>query len=180
MRIVPVNPLAESVHGENGYARLSDIDFPIDIVDIFRRADQAGQHVDEAIAIGARCVWLQLGVVDEQAARRARWTPAWTSSWTHARKLSGHSTARAAADSAQLSASQQAVRPVAVNSRSTQSASQPCSAQVQRVGVVLSPSVGNPKALTGVASYTSYGGPPEVGAPYSASKRSPSIRVGQS
>ena len=71
MRIVPVNPLAESVHGENGYARLSDIDFPIDVVDIFRRADQAGQHVDEAIAIGARCVWLQLGVVDEQAARRA-------------------------------------------------------------------------------------------------------------
>jgi len=71
MRIVPVNPLAESVHGENGYARLSDIDFPIDVVDIFRRPDQAGQHVDEAIAIGARCVWLQLGVVDEQAARRA-------------------------------------------------------------------------------------------------------------
>ena len=71
MRIVPVNPLAESVRGENGYARLSDIDFPIDVVDIFRRPDQAGQHVDEAIAIGARCVWLQLGVVDEQAARRA-------------------------------------------------------------------------------------------------------------
>jgi CoA binding domain len=48
MRIVPVNPLAESVHGENGYAHLSDIDFPIDVVDIFRRPDQAGQHVDEA------------------------------------------------------------------------------------------------------------------------------------
>jgi uncharacterized protein len=71
IRIVPVNPLAEAVHGENGYAHLSDIDFPIDVVDIFRRPDQAGQHVDEAIAIGARCVWLQLGVVDEQAARRA-------------------------------------------------------------------------------------------------------------
>ena len=70
-RIVPVNPLAESVLGEDGYARLSEIDFPIDIVDIFRRPDKAGQHVDEAIAIGARCVWLQLGVVDEQAARRA-------------------------------------------------------------------------------------------------------------
>jgi len=71
-RIVPVNPLAESVLGENGYAHLSDIDFPIEVVDIFRRPDQAGQHVDEAIAIGARCVWLQLGVVDEQAARRAQ------------------------------------------------------------------------------------------------------------
>ncbi len=72
MRIVPVNLLAESVLGENGYAHLSDIDFPIDVVDIFRRADEAGQHVDEAIAIGARCVWLQLGVIDEQAARRAQ------------------------------------------------------------------------------------------------------------
>jgi predicted CoA-binding protein len=71
-QIVPVNPLAESVLGENGYAHLSDIDFPIDVVDIFRRSDQAGQHVDEAIAIGARCVWLQLGVIDEQAARRAQ------------------------------------------------------------------------------------------------------------
>ena len=72
MRIVPVNPLGESVLGEDGYAQLSDIDFPIDVVDIFRRADKAGQHVDEAIAIGARCVWLQLGVIDEPAARRAQ------------------------------------------------------------------------------------------------------------
>jgi predicted CoA-binding protein len=70
-RIVPVNPRAESVLGEKGYAQLSDIDFPIDVVDIFRRSDQAGQHVDEAIAIGAAAVWLQLGVVDELAARRA-------------------------------------------------------------------------------------------------------------
>jgi predicted CoA-binding protein len=72
MRIVPVNPLAESVLGEEGYAHLSDIEFPIDVVDIFRRSDKAGHHVDEAIAINARCVWLQLGVVDEQAARRAQ------------------------------------------------------------------------------------------------------------
>jgi predicted CoA-binding protein len=72
IRIVPVNPLAEAVHGENGYAHLSDIDFPIDVVDIFRRSDKAGQHVDEAIAVGAGCVWLQLGVVDEQAAKRAQ------------------------------------------------------------------------------------------------------------
>ena len=70
-RIVPVNPLAESVLGEKGYARLSDIDFRVEVVDIFRRSDKAGPQVDEAIAIGARCVWLQLGVVDEQAARRA-------------------------------------------------------------------------------------------------------------
>jgi predicted CoA-binding protein len=70
-RIVPVNPRAESVLGEQGYAQLSDIDFPIDVVDIFRRSDQAGQHVDEAIAIGARAVWLQLGVIDEPAAKRA-------------------------------------------------------------------------------------------------------------
>lgn len=71
MRIVPVNPRAESVLGEQGYAQLSDIDFPIDVVDIFRRSDQAGQHVDEAIAIGAKAVWLQLGVIDEEAAQRA-------------------------------------------------------------------------------------------------------------
>jgi predicted CoA-binding protein len=70
-RIVPINPRAESVLGEHGYARLADVDFQIDVVDIFRRSDQAGQHVDEAIAIGARAVWLQLGVIDEQAARRA-------------------------------------------------------------------------------------------------------------
>lgn len=71
IRIAPVNPRAEPVLGQKGYARLSDIDFPIDVVDIFRRSDQAGQHVDEAIAIGARAVWLQLGVIDEQAAARA-------------------------------------------------------------------------------------------------------------
>jgi uncharacterized protein len=71
-RVVPVNPLGESVLGEEGFARLSDIPFPIDVVDIFRRSDQAGQHVDEAIAIGAPCVWLQLGVLDEPAARRAQ------------------------------------------------------------------------------------------------------------
>jgi predicted CoA-binding protein len=71
MRIVPVNPRAESVLGEPGYARLADIDFPVDVVDIFRRSDQAGQHVDEAIAIGAKAVSLQLGVIDEKAAQRA-------------------------------------------------------------------------------------------------------------
>ena len=58
--------------GERCYARLDEIDEPVDVVDIFRRADEAGVHVDEAIAIGARGVWMQLGVVDDAAAGRAR------------------------------------------------------------------------------------------------------------
>jgi len=70
-RIVPVNPHAEPVLGEPGYARLADIPFPVDVVDIFRRSDRAGAHVDEAIEIGAKAVWLQLGVIDEAAAARA-------------------------------------------------------------------------------------------------------------
>ena len=71
-RIVPINPKAASVHGEQGYASLAEVPFPIDVVDIFRRSDQAGVHVDEAIAIGAGAAWLQLGVIDEAAAQRAR------------------------------------------------------------------------------------------------------------
>jgi len=70
--IVPVNPAGEAVHGEPGYRTLADIPFPVDVVDIFRRSDRAGAHVDEAIAIGATGVWLQLGVIDEAAAARAR------------------------------------------------------------------------------------------------------------
>lgn len=71
-RIVPVNPQAAPVHGEPGYASLADVAFPIDVVDIFRRSEDAGAHVDEAIEAGAKAVWLQLGVIDEAAARRAR------------------------------------------------------------------------------------------------------------
>ena len=71
-QIVPVNPKGASVHGAQGYASLAEVPFPIDVVDIFRRSDQAGVHVDEAIAIGAKAVWLQLGVIDEAAAERAR------------------------------------------------------------------------------------------------------------
>ncbi len=71
-RVVPVHPRAETVHGEQGYVRLSDIPFDIDVVDLFVRSELAGPVVDEAIADGARGVWLQLGVVDDAAAERAR------------------------------------------------------------------------------------------------------------
>lgn len=70
-RIIPVNPNETSVLGEKAYAQLEDVPDKIDLVDIFRRSEQAGQHVDEAISIGARGVWLQEGVIDEEAARRA-------------------------------------------------------------------------------------------------------------
>ena len=70
-RIIPVNPNETSVLGEKAYAQLEDVPGEIDLVDIFRRSEEAGQHVDEAISIGARAVWLQEGVIDEEAARRA-------------------------------------------------------------------------------------------------------------
>ena len=73
-RIVPVHPGVDEILGEKCWPRLEDIpaEAGVEVVDIFRRADQAGAHVDEAIAIGARAVWLQLGVIDEAAAQRAR------------------------------------------------------------------------------------------------------------
>lgn len=70
-QIVPVNPTGESVLGQSGYPDLAAIPFPVDVVDVFRRADAAGRHVDQAIQGGADAVWLQLGVVDEDAADRA-------------------------------------------------------------------------------------------------------------
>ena len=70
-RIIPVNPNETTVLGERSYARVEDVPDRIDLVDIFRRSDQAGRHVDEAIRVGARGVWLQEGVIDEVAARRA-------------------------------------------------------------------------------------------------------------
>ena len=70
--IVPVHPRAEAVHGATGYPSLSDVPGAVDVVDVFVNSDLAGAVVDEAIAVGARAVWLQLGVVDEDAARRAR------------------------------------------------------------------------------------------------------------
>ncbi len=72
-RVIPVNPqiTGEHVHGEYVWRELSQIGEPIDIVDIFRRPAAAGEAVDEAIAAGARAVWLQLGVVNAEAAARA-------------------------------------------------------------------------------------------------------------
>ena len=72
-RAIPVNPFAagDEILGERCYARLADLPEPIDMVDIFRRSDVAGAAVDEAISIGAKAVWLQLGVIDEAAAARA-------------------------------------------------------------------------------------------------------------
>ena len=70
-RIIPINPNESSVLGEKSYWRLEDVPEKIDLVDVFRRSDEAGQHIDEAIRIGARGVWLQEGVIDEAAARRA-------------------------------------------------------------------------------------------------------------
>lgn len=69
-RIVPIHPSAPTVLGEQGYASLADVPFPVDVVDVFRRSEAAGEFADQAVAIGARGVWLQLGVVDEDAFSR--------------------------------------------------------------------------------------------------------------
>jgi predicted CoA-binding protein len=71
-RTVPVHPRAETVHGEQGYARLEDIPFPVDVVDVFVNSSLAGAVADEAVRIGAKAVWFQLGVVDEAACERTR------------------------------------------------------------------------------------------------------------
>ncbi|THA31270.1 CoA-binding protein [Streptomyces sp. A1277] len=71
-RVVPVHPKAERVHGEEGFASLADIPFPVDVVDVFVNSDLAGAVADEAVAAGARAVWFQLGVVDEDAFARTR------------------------------------------------------------------------------------------------------------
>ena len=75
-RIVPIHPAfadpaTPAVLGEQGYAALADVPFPVDVVDVFRRSESAGEFADQAIEIGAGGVWFQLGVVDEAAFERA-------------------------------------------------------------------------------------------------------------
>ncbi len=70
-RIIPVNPNETEVLGEKAYASLADVPEPLDLVDIFRRSEEAGHHVNEAIRLGAKAVWMQDGVIDEAAAQRA-------------------------------------------------------------------------------------------------------------
>jgi len=71
-KVIPVNPNETEVFGDKAYASLEDVPEPIDLVDIFRRSSEAGKAVDEAIAVGAKAVWLQEGVIDKAAAVRAQ------------------------------------------------------------------------------------------------------------
>jgi predicted CoA-binding protein len=73
-RIVPIHPRFsagdDEVLGERGYPTLADVPFPVDVVDVFRRSEAAGEFADQAATIGAKGVWFQLGVVDAEAFRR--------------------------------------------------------------------------------------------------------------
>ena len=69
-KIVPIHPAAPTVLGEQGWATLAEVPFDIDVVDVFRRSEYAGQFADEAVAVGAKAVWFQLGVIDEDAFAR--------------------------------------------------------------------------------------------------------------
>ena len=69
-RIVPIHPSAPTVLGQEGYASLAEVPFDIDVVDVFRRSESAGEFADQAVAVGAKAVWFQLGVVDHDAFRR--------------------------------------------------------------------------------------------------------------
>lgn len=71
-RIVPVNPGQKEILGEKCYASLKDIPFPVEIVDIFRNVEAIPGIVEEAIAVGAKVVWMQLGLTEPNAARRAK------------------------------------------------------------------------------------------------------------
>jgi predicted CoA-binding protein len=71
-QVIPVNPACDELLGVRCYPALADVPRQVEVVDIFRRASEAGRHVDEAIEVGASAVWMQLGVIDEAAAERAR------------------------------------------------------------------------------------------------------------
>jgi uncharacterized protein len=71
-RIVPVNPRYDTILGEPCFARLEDIPFPVDMVDVFRKTEDVLPIARSAVAIGARCLWQQIGVVNEEAAALAR------------------------------------------------------------------------------------------------------------
>ena len=70
-RVIPVNPNETEVFGEKAYPDLASVPEKFDLVDVFRRSDEAGKAVDEAIALGVKAVWLQEGVIDREAAQRA-------------------------------------------------------------------------------------------------------------
>ncbi|HEY0545334.1 MAG TPA: CoA-binding protein [Pyrinomonadaceae bacterium] len=70
-KIIPVNPNESQVFGEQAYPSLDEVPEKIDLVDVFRRSDEAGEVVDQAIKLGAKAVWLQEGVIDRDAAQRA-------------------------------------------------------------------------------------------------------------
>jgi hypothetical protein len=70
-KVIAVNPNEEQVFGEKSFAALADVPEKIDLVDVFRRSDAAGEVVDDAIKVGAKAVWLQEGVIDDDAAQRA-------------------------------------------------------------------------------------------------------------
>ncbi len=70
-RVMPVNPNETEVFGEKSFPALAEVPEKIDLVDIFRRSEEAGAVVDQAIAVGAKAVWLQEGVIDQAAAQRA-------------------------------------------------------------------------------------------------------------
>ena len=71
-RIIPINPNATEVLGEHSYPDLRSVPDPIDLVDIFRRSEEVPPVVEEAIAVGAKAVWMQDGVINEAAAAQAR------------------------------------------------------------------------------------------------------------
>jgi predicted CoA-binding protein len=71
-RIIPVNPNADEILGERSYPDLASVPEPIDVVDVFRRSEAVPEIVEEAIKVGARTVWMQMGVIHEEAAARAR------------------------------------------------------------------------------------------------------------